>query len=97
MVNAYRRASFYDYPAQEVPTAWSTRSRLFSAELRERRSENKTQGKGVIRKLLGVAAADTLFHLPNHFRQNVLINSNRISFENKSDALLDLMNLMFHR
>ena len=38
---------------------------------------------------------ETLFYLPNHFRQALLVNSNTISFTKSSDALLDLMNMMF--
>lgn len=39
---------------------------------------------------------ETIFYLPNHFRQTVLVNSNNISFAKADIALLDLMNYMFH-
>ena len=38
---------------------------------------------------------ETLFYLPNCFRQTLLVNSNNISFTQPSEALLDLMNIMF--
>lgn len=41
-------------------------------------------------------AIETIFYLPNHFRQTVLVNSNNISFVKSDAALLDLMNYMFH-
>lgn len=40
-------------------------------------------------------AIETIFYLPNHFRQTVLVNSNNISFAKSDVALLDLMNYMF--
>ena len=41
------------------------------------------------------ALFETLFYLPNHLRQTILVNSSKISFANKDAALLDLMNVMF--
>ena len=38
---------------------------------------------------------ETVFYLPNHFRQTILVNSNSMSFVSKDAALLDLMNVMF--
>ena len=38
---------------------------------------------------------ETLFYLPNHLRQTILVNSNHVSFVSKDAALLDLMNVMF--
>ena len=38
---------------------------------------------------------ETLFYLPNHLRQTILVNSNSLSFVSKDAALLDLINLMF--
>jgi len=46
--------------------------------------------------LLGtIVAAETVFYYPNHFRQIILVNSNHVSFADTSEALLDLMNVMF--
>ena len=38
---------------------------------------------------------ETIFYMPNSFRQTILVNSNHISFLKPNDALLDLMNIMF--
>ena len=38
---------------------------------------------------------ETLFYLPNHLRQTILVNSSLMSFVSKDAALLDLMNVMF--
>lgn len=47
-------------------------------------------------KTLGTCGVfETLFYLPNHLRQTILVNSNSISFADKNKALLDLMNVMF--
>lgn len=47
-------------------------------------------------KLTGACMAmETIFYMPNCFRQSVLVNSNHISFTKPNDALLDLMNVMF--
>ena len=47
-------------------------------------------------KLIGASMAmETIFYMPNCFRQSVLVNSNHISFTKPNDALLDLMNVMF--
>jgi len=53
------------------------------------------QTKAIGKLLTGVAFIETVFYLPNHFRQSILVNSNKISFANKDQALLDLMNIMF--
>lgn len=49
----------------------------------------------MFKTLLSISAVETIFHLPNYFRQTLLVNSNKISFVNRSDALLELMNYMF--
>ena len=41
------------------------------------------------------ALFETLFYLPNHLRQTILVNSSKLSFASKDAALLDLMNVMF--
>ena len=38
---------------------------------------------------------ETLFYLPNHLRQTILVNSSSLCFVSKDAALLDLMNVMF--
>lgn len=40
-------------------------------------------------------ASETLFYLPNHFRQTVMLHSNLISFAQPQQALLDVMNTIF--
>ena len=48
-------------------------------------------------KTVGACALfETLFYLPNNFRQNILVNSSKLSFVNTTEALLDLMNIMFN-
>ena len=46
-------------------------------------------------KVWAVALLETIFYLPNHFRQTILVNSSFMSFASKDAALLDLMNVMF--
>jgi len=41
------------------------------------------------------AVFETLFYLPNHFRQTILVNSSFMNFLSRDAALLDLMNVMF--
>lgn len=49
-----------------------------------------------VAQIIGASAIfETIFYLPNHFRQSVLVNSSNLSFVNRNDALLDLMNVMF--
>jgi hypothetical protein len=58
--------------------------------------ENKEGSKkSFLQTVIAVGGIETVFYLPNHFRQTVLVNSNRISFHKSSDALLELMNYMF--
>ena len=48
-------------------------------------------------KTVGACALfETLFYLPNHFRQTILVNSSKLTFGNTSEVLLDLMNVMFN-
>ena len=39
---------------------------------------------------------ETVFYLPNRFRQNILLNTHNVAFESSEVALLDLMALMFN-
>ena len=41
------------------------------------------------------AVFETLFYLPNHLRQTILVNSSFMNFLSRDAALLDLMNVMF--
>lgn len=45
--------------------------------------------------MLAVMGSETLFYLPNHFRQTIMVNSNLISFAQPTQAVLDMMNVMF--
>ena len=49
----------------------------------------------MVKTVCTCAVFETLFYLPNHLRQTILINSSYMNFANRNDALLDLMNVMF--
>ena len=49
----------------------------------------------LIKSVSACAIFESLFYLPNHLRQTILVNSNFMSFANRDAALLDLMNVMF--
>jgi hypothetical protein len=96
----YRRAAYADYPSQgtmELKNAFSTTSRIFAKKLFAKEETHKE--KGLAAQCAGLLtssiAIETIFYLPNHFRQTVLVNSNNISFAKSDVALLDLMNYMF--
>ena len=81
----------------------ATRSRLFVSELQQLLASREYNENGVnlqrLEKFLKVVGAcmvmETIFYMPNCFRQTILVNSNHISFVKPNDALLDLMNVMF--
>jgi hypothetical protein len=96
----YRRAAYADYPSQgtmELRNAISTTSRLFLNRMIYQNETSKNTGfiKHTLGLLTSSLAIETIFYLPNHFRQTVLVNSNNISFAKSDVALLDLMNYMF--
>ena len=93
----YARASFADYPETQIRNSLATKSRLFSQYCRTTFSGDEHKS---VTNLFGLLASslmiETIFYLPNHFRQNVLVNSNNINFLKTDSALLELMNYMFH-
>ena len=96
----YRRAAYADYPSEgtmQIKNAFSTTSRLLTKKLFA--EEQPRTEKGFLAQFAGLLtsslAIETIFYLPNHFRQTVLVNSNNISFAKSDVALLDLMNYMF--
>lgn len=97
---SYRRAAYADYPSEGtmlVKNAFSTTSRLLTKRLFAK--EEPMKNTGMLAQFAGLItsslAIETIFYLPNHFRQTVLVNSNNISFAKSDVALLDLMNYMF--
>ena len=81
----------------ELKNALSTTSRLFVKRLISEDANQQSTGftKHLFGLLTSSLAIETIFYLPNHFRQTVLVNSNNISFAKSDVALLDLMNYMF--
>ena len=53
-------------------------------------------GTKMVKSIGACALFETLFYLPNHFRQTILVNSSKLSFVNTTEVLLDLMNIMFN-
>ena len=51
--------------------------------------------KSLLNSVCACGLMETIFYLPNHLRQIILVNSSNISFVNRDAALLDLMNVMF--
>ena len=49
----------------------------------------------MVKTIGACAVAESLFYLPNHLRQTILVNSSFMNFANRNNALLDLMNAMF--
>ena len=48
-------------------------------------------------KLLAVSAVtETLFYLPNNFRQTLFIHSSVVNFQSRDNGLLAMMDYMFH-
>lgn len=46
--------------------------------------------------LLGSSVLETLFYLPNRFRQAIMLNTHNVVFTNSENALLSLMSIMFN-
>jgi hypothetical protein len=96
----YRRAAYADYPSEgtmQIKNAFSTTSRLLTKRLFAKGETTRETGMFAqfATLLTSSLAIETIFYLPNHFRQTVLVNSNNISFAKSDVALLDLMNYMF--
>ncbi len=91
----YKRAAYADYELHKTTTLKnniSTTCRLLSGIYASNKAENRNPVLGLLLTSLSV---ETIFYLPNHFRQTVLVNSNNISFAKTDSALLELMNYMF--
>lgn len=96
----YKRAAFADYSStgqQEIRNALSTTTRLLAKQYfyNENNKTSDSMLSHSIKLLTASIGIETIFYLPNHFRQTVLVNSNNISFAKTDVALLDLMNYMF--
>ena len=94
--------SKYLYQSDElkIKNQFDTRFRMFYGELREEIKKfdsellKNTQMAG---SLLGVnMLVETAFYLPNRFRQSLMVNTAKISFESSEKALLGLMSEMFN-
>lgn len=46
--------------------------------------------------LLGSSVLETLFYLPNRFRQAIMLNTHNVVYTNSENALLSLMSIMFN-
>ena len=93
--DSYRRAAYADYPQTQIKNKLATTCRMF-AQNYSQQATNKDNlwvknGFGLVMSSLAI---ETIFYLPNHFRQTVMVNSNNISFVKADSALLDLMNYM---
>ena len=81
----------------QLKNKFSTTYRLFLNTYADGQkvSAETTKVKNLFGLITSSLVIETIFYLPNHFRQTVLVNSNKISFAKADDALLDLMNYMF--
>jgi len=77
----YRRAAYADYPESTIKNKFSTMSRLLCHQYRTAGSNNENLWvKNSFGLIMSSLAIETIFYLPNHFRQTILVNSNNISF-----------------
>lgn len=70
---------------------------VFRALLVQSREAKQTQIETPLSTLLLYSSLiETIFYLPNRFRQTVMLNTHNVAFTTSESALLSLMSIMFN-